>query len=67
MKNKGLLRIGYAFFIIEMVVGFFYGMTMVPWERLRFLLSEASLSVILLFIWNLAGAIFLWIGYRTQD
>lgn len=66
MKNKGLLVLGYAFFIVEIFVGFLYGMTIVPWERLRFLLSEASLSIIILFLWNLAGIIFLWLGYRSD-
>lgn len=66
MKN-GLLFLGYTFFIIEIVVGFIYGLTLVPWDRLRFLLSEASLSIILLVLWNIAGAIFLYFGYKTQD
>lgn len=66
MKN-GLLFLGYAFFIIEIAVGFIYGLTLIPWSRLRFLLSEASLSAILLILWNLGGAIFLYLGYKSEN
>lgn len=64
VKNKGFLNLGYAFFFIEIFVGFIYGMAMVPWTRLAFLLSDASLGAILLVIWNIAGAIFLYLGNR---
>ncbi len=61
---KGLLKLGYTFFIIEILIGLIYGMALVPWSRLSFLLGDASLSIMLLILWNIGGAIFLWLGYK---
>ena len=60
MKN-GIRALGFLIFGIEILVATIYGLTLVPWYKLSFLVQEVSLKIILLILWNVAGAVCLWL------
>ncbi len=60
MKN-GIRALGFLIFGIELLVAAIYGLTLIPWYRLSFLIQEVSLKIILLILWNVAGALCLWL------
>lgn len=62
--GKALITLGFIFFAVEILIAGIYGLTFIPWSKLAFLLSEMSLKVIFVILWNVAGALFLYLGYR---
>ena len=64
--KKGMVIFGFIFFAVEILIGSIYGLSFIPWSRIGGLITEKVLYVILAVLWNIAGAIFLWIGYSDE-
>lgn len=65
-KNRALIIFGFLFFGVELLIGLIFGLTLVPWVKLSFLGSLGSLMTIFAILWNVAGAVFLYIGYNWR-
>jgi len=61
--KKLLVTLGFIFFAVEILIGSIYALTFVPWGNIGSFFTEKVMLVILGILWNVAGAIFLWVGY----
>lgn len=66
-KNNLLIFLGFSIFAVEILLGFAYGLTFVPWNKLSFLIGIRAMCAYLLILWNIAGVIFIYFGYRWDE
>ena len=67
VKNKEmkklLLTLGFLFYAIEILSAVIYGLTFVPWGSV---FTEKIMIIVFMIVWNIAGGLFLWLGYKEE-